>query len=167
MQLKRNRRKIGEKWDNLGQISHVFKSHFPHFSTASPTFPSLMNFASQTNRLEKCDSGDSPTLPEFSASAEGCEGHNEMQQTVVHCPRAPLPGWRLHRFRLFSPTPSRDLRCAHNQLRWSGPLLTPPLEAHSTGCTAASICPGARRAGHGTPSPPPAPPPSAGSGRSS
>ena len=42
-----NRRKIIEKWDSLGQISHFARSHFPHFSTASLPSPqgSLMNFA--------------------------------------------------------------------------------------------------------------------------
>jgi hypothetical protein len=55
-----NGRKIGEKWDNLGQIPHVSQFHFSHCSTASPPFPRvpLMNFASRletdrTSRLEK------------------------------------------------------------------------------------------------------------------
>ena len=57
-----NGRKIGEKWDNLGQISH-----FPHFSTTLPPFPPipLMNFASQTTRLGKWEFRDWPTLADF------------------------------------------------------------------------------------------------------
>ena len=47
VQLIGNRRKFGEKRDNLAQISHYSESHFPHLSTTSPPFPQvpLMSFA--------------------------------------------------------------------------------------------------------------------------
>ena len=69
-----NGRKIGEEWDNLGQISHFSQSHFPSFSTASPAFPQvpLMNFASRTSRLEKWEFRDWPTFADFSATANAC-----------------------------------------------------------------------------------------------
>ena len=73
VQLVINGREIGERWDSLGQNSHFCQSHFPRFFTASAPFPQrpLMNFASQTSRLEKWKFWDWPISADICASADG------------------------------------------------------------------------------------------------
>ena len=90
--------KIGEKWDNLGQISHFSQSHFPHFSTTSPTLPQvpLMNFARRTSQLEKWEFRDGRTLANFLARRRWLEVPWHMGNTWTNKAVSHVDGMRPH-----------------------------------------------------------------------